>query len=275
MAILTTINQNGDSCDVLGNIFLDPLFYATSGDSAFYLDGESPCIDAGDPESPLDPDNTVADIGAYYFHQIAPLPEIAVSTDSLVFSPAIVSEADSLTLTIYNLGTGELIIDSLVWGQYPQVFYSNWNPADSLVAPADSLILTVFFAPEDTIDYLDQLQIYNNDVLAEVFLNGAGLPYSGVNRRNYEFPESFILHPPNPNPFNSSTVLRFGLPHPAQVNLTIYDICGREIAMLANRMYPAGEHCITYNAANLSSGVYLVRFNSGNYQQIEKLLLVK
>ena len=66
---LVTVNANGDSCDIYNNIFLDPLFYATAGDSAYYLTAESPCIDAGDPVSPLDPDSTIADIGAFYYDQ--------------------------------------------------------------------------------------------------------------------------------------------------------------------------------------------------------------
>ena len=62
-------NANGDSCDIYNNIFLDPMFYATVGDSAYYLTAESPCIDAGDPESPWDPDSTIADMGAFYYDQ--------------------------------------------------------------------------------------------------------------------------------------------------------------------------------------------------------------
>jgi len=65
---INNVNFNGDSCDIYHNIFLDPLFYSTTGDSAFFLTENSPCIDAGDPESPLDPDGTIADIGAYYYH---------------------------------------------------------------------------------------------------------------------------------------------------------------------------------------------------------------
>ena len=52
-----------------GNIDSDPLFVdAANGD--YYLQPASPCIDAGDPTSPLDPDGTIADMGAYYYHQI-------------------------------------------------------------------------------------------------------------------------------------------------------------------------------------------------------------
>ncbi|NQS97549.1 MAG: right-handed parallel beta-helix repeat-containing protein, partial [candidate division Zixibacteria bacterium] len=66
---IVAVNLNGDSCDIYSNIFLDPLFYSTTGDSAFCLTEESPCIDAGDPAIPLDPDSTIADMGAFYFDQ--------------------------------------------------------------------------------------------------------------------------------------------------------------------------------------------------------------
>ena len=68
---LAMVNFNGDSCDIYSNIYFDPLFYSTTGDSAFLLTEDSPCIDAGDPASAHDPDGTIADIGAFYFQQQA------------------------------------------------------------------------------------------------------------------------------------------------------------------------------------------------------------
>ena len=65
---IVAANANGDPCDTYYNIFEDPIFYSTTGDSAYYLTEDSPCIDAGDPTSPLDPDSTIADIGAFYYH---------------------------------------------------------------------------------------------------------------------------------------------------------------------------------------------------------------
>jgi len=64
---IVAVNANGDSCDVYQNIFLDPLFVDPEL-SDYHLSAESPCIDAGDPTSPLDPDSTIADMGAFYYH---------------------------------------------------------------------------------------------------------------------------------------------------------------------------------------------------------------
>ena len=66
LGVINSTNANGDPCDQYHNIFLDPLFYSTTGDSAFYLTDDSPCIDAGYPFSPPDPDGSTADIGAYW-----------------------------------------------------------------------------------------------------------------------------------------------------------------------------------------------------------------
>jgi hypothetical protein len=71
MGINVTTNANEDSCDCYHNIQMNPLFLdAVNGD--YHLTDNSPCIDAGDPASPLDPDGTIADMGAFYFDQSFP-----------------------------------------------------------------------------------------------------------------------------------------------------------------------------------------------------------
>ena len=64
-----TVNYNGDSCDVYFNIFMDPLF-ADTANRDLHLTAGSPCIDAGNPASPHDPDSTIADQGCYWFNQV-------------------------------------------------------------------------------------------------------------------------------------------------------------------------------------------------------------
>lgn len=62
------LNHNGDLCDDFFNIFINPLFVDEENDNYWLLE-DSPCIDAGDPDSQYDPDNTISDIGAIYFEQ--------------------------------------------------------------------------------------------------------------------------------------------------------------------------------------------------------------
>ncbi|MBU1936244.1 right-handed parallel beta-helix repeat-containing protein [bacterium] len=66
---ISTTNANGDPCDEYFNIFLTPLF-VDAVENNYHLEVGSPCIDAGDPSLSLDPDTTVADMGAFYFDQL-------------------------------------------------------------------------------------------------------------------------------------------------------------------------------------------------------------
>ncbi|MBU0509041.1 right-handed parallel beta-helix repeat-containing protein, partial [bacterium] len=70
IGIVALTNANGDSCDAYYNIFLDPQFVDTAAGD-YHLTAGSPCIDAGDPALDPDPDGTVADMGAFYYHQLA------------------------------------------------------------------------------------------------------------------------------------------------------------------------------------------------------------
>ena len=69
LGIVAFTNANGDSCDTYYNIFLDPQF-ADRAAGDYHLTLGSPCIDAGDPSLPYDPDGTVADMVAFYFNQL-------------------------------------------------------------------------------------------------------------------------------------------------------------------------------------------------------------
>ena len=68
IGVNVTTNANGDSCDIFYNIQLNPLFVDPLYGN-FHLNENSPCIDAGDPNSPLDPDGTISDMGAFYYDQ--------------------------------------------------------------------------------------------------------------------------------------------------------------------------------------------------------------
>ena len=88
-------------------------------------------------------------------------------------------------------------------------------------------------------------------------------------------PDELRLHPPYPNPFNPSTIISFELRDASFVELVVYDIQGREVARLAEGYYSAGEYEVVFDGSSLSSGIYFARFQAADFQQIEKLLLVK
>lgn len=88
-------------------------------------------------------------------------------------------------------------------------------------------------------------------------------------------PDVFELEPAYPNPFNPGTTLKFTLPYSDNINLSIYDICGKCVDVLIDERYEAGKYSYTWNASNLSSGVYFCQLNFGNVRQVQKLILMK
>jgi endo-1,4-beta-xylanase len=99
------------------------------------------------------------------------------------------------------------------------------------------------------------------------------------------FPGQFALLQNYPNPFNPTTTIRFtiagvaalsGSEGPAsQFRLAVYDLLGREIAVLINEREQPGSYEATWDATGIPSGVYLYRLSAGNYVQARKMVLVK
>jgi len=78
-----------------------------------------------------------------------------------------------------------------------------------------------------------------------------------------------------PNPFNSSATLFYGFPERARVSICIYDITGRMVAVLVDDEQDAGHYQVKYNLPELSTGVYLVRMEAGNFSAVRKVTLLK
>jgi hypothetical protein len=90
-----------------------------------------------------------------------------------------------------------------------------------------------------------------------------------------EMPTQYELYNAYPNPFNPSTTIRFDLPEATKVRLAVYDMLGREVAVLADGERPAGQYSIRFDAGKLSSGMYIYRLQTGDYTQTKKLMLMK
>jgi hypothetical protein len=79
----------------------------------------------------------------------------------------------------------------------------------------------------------------------------------------------------DPNPFESKTSIRYGVPHDAFVSLIVYDAQGRKVTTLVERNQPAGTYETRFDAQGLASGVYFYRLSAGDFEKTEKALLLK
>ena len=240
-----------------GNIDEDPLFIdPDNGD--YHLTVNSPCIDAGDPESPLDPDGTRADMGAFYFHQ----RDIEVEPDTLEFVGVQTGDTDTLLILIRNVGLSPLRIFSLTFENEDSPFeVISEVDTFAIEAEAEHLVLITFSSDEQA-EYRNTLRIISDDPdedTVEVTLIGSALP---VEDGYILHPSAFILHPAFPNPFNTSTNITFDLPYSDFFRLKILDLRGREVAVIAEGRLSSGKHHATLNAANLAAGVYFLRCES-------------
>jgi len=85
----------------------------------------------------------------------------------------------------------------------------------------------------------------------------------------------FVLYQNYPNPFNPTTVIKYQLPAVSEVRLAVYDLLGREVAILVNGKQEAGVHDLRFDASGLSSGVYFYRLRAGDFTQSKKFVLLK
>ncbi len=90
-----------------------------------------------------------------------------------------------------------------------------------------------------------------------------------------DVPQSLELSQNYPNPFNPSTRIDFALPEASQVTLSVYNMLGQQVATLEDGFLSAGQHSISFDASDLSSGIYLYRLQAGDQVMTRTLTLVK
>ena len=93
-------------------------------------------------------------------------------------------------------------------------------------------------------------------------------------------PEELSISGNYPNPFNPSTTIRFGLPEPSKIRMTIVNIKGQEIAELINTWQDMGRHEVIWDGkssdgSSLASGIYFVLINDGKNYTTHKVMLLK
>jgi len=100
-------------------------------------------------------------------------------------------------------------------------------------------------------------------------------PYLNISNSDFTMLQqpSFILS--YPNPFNPVTTIQYKLPQRSDVQITIYDLLGREVTTLVSKTQEAGIKSVQWDATNVPSGMYFYQIRAGEYVQTRKMVLLK
>jgi hypothetical protein len=112
------------------------------------------------------------------------------------------------------------------------------------------------------------------DNLGEVSMTISGAPTS-VEETYSKIPRGYALSQNYPNPFNPSTSISYSIPSDGQVTLAIYDVLGNEVAVLESGYKSAGNYSLSFDANNLTSGIYFYTIKAGSFTSTKKMLLMK
>jgi len=175
------------------------------------------------------------------------------------------------TETAYNYSkiifcdsTGQVIRQK----EFRGVMYSTLELRSILLLP-DGGILSAGYA-----DYFNKNNFDAFAVKTDSTLNAP--PPIGIIKISNEVPHDFILHPNYPNPFNSSTLIKFSLSKKGLIELLIFDLKGELIDKLIREELNPGEYKVNWNANNNASGVYFLTMNfQSNIIKTHKMLLIK
>jgi len=97
----------------------------------------------------------------------------------------------------------------------------------------------------------------------------------GIEDDNALTAKTFSLLQNYPNPFNPTTTISFVLAQSGMTNLVVYDLMGRQVAVLMDRKLSAGEYRLTFDASHLTSGIYFYRLSAGGHTATRKLVLIR
>jgi hypothetical protein len=98
---------------------------------------------------------------------------------------------------------------------------------------------------------------------------------TAINPISNAVPDEFNLEQNYPNPFNPTTTIRFDVRTSGNVSLKVYDVLGREVAILADEYMRAGSYERMFEASNLSSGVYFYTLKAGDFEKTLRMVVVR
>ena len=124
---------------------------------------------------------------------------------------------------------------------------------------------------DEVIEYTERLTFENYMVV------GDGFDTYNLRRESRDgvIPSAYGISEVYPNPFNPVTSFEYTVPEDGMVQVAVFDINGRMVAELINGYITAGTYPVTWNASDLSSGIYMLHMISGDFSTLQKMMLIK
>lgn len=135
-------------------------------------------------------------------------------------------------------------------------------------------------------DYASGIAVQDTDrifVTGSANFSGTGIAFytlryskiSAIDPISFNIPSKFTLSQNYPNPFNPITSIRFDIPKASFVQVTVYDVMGREIENLVKEQLKAGEYMVKWDAIRFSSGIYFYSITADGFRSTKKMILTK
>ncbi|MCL5029574.1 MAG: T9SS type A sorting domain-containing protein [Bacteroidetes bacterium] len=201
---------------------------------------------------------------------LRPLEVDSLAVDTVSWSPAIDLNGDGIAYQFVVSSGGKEIMKVLAY-----------NSGKDTLAILKGIDIIKAMGGKDTIDIAMTL-VAKSSTASDPLVTSVDTIYAtlvlktitGIN--NKVVPHSFFVDQNYPNPFNPTTNIQFGLAKQENVNLTVYDILGRQVAVLLNNQtFSSGVHSVEFNASKLASGTYIYRLQAGSNVVVKKMMLLK
>jgi photosystem II stability/assembly factor-like uncharacterized protein len=172
--------------------------------------------------------------------------------------------------------TGWILTDELLMGDESALFYtSNGGNSWDFQAKLNGTKGSIFMFDQNTGWYVGGHSVSGDPQVGYVYkTTNGGISFIEETQID-EIPTEFLLSQNYPNPFNPSTTLRYVIPQGSKVVIKVFDVLGNEIATLMDEEKSVGTYELTWNAANLPSGIYFYQLRSENFIETKKMILLK
>ena len=98
---------------------------------------------------------------------------------------------------------------------------------------------------------------------------------AGVSSGTSGIPNSYTLGQNYPNPFNPTTTIPFEAVSGGNAKISVYNVLGQEVAVIADTFFPVGQHTVTFDASNMSSGIYFYKLEMNGFIDMKRLILLR